>query len=138
MIAFSVKGKEYKLKFGYKVLVSENLFKEFSKISNQENGVELEDIISMLPKMLLAGLQKYHKKEFGYTSDKEKEERMELVYDLLDDYEDESTVDNPHNGYDLFNEIEKELMKNGFLSGMLGTSQKDKLQTEDQPKLIKE
>lgn len=124
MITFSVSGKEYKVKFGYKVLAKENLFKKIIEATNQENGVEFEKIISMVPELLLAGLQKYHKNEFGYITDKEREEKLEIIYDLLDSYEDEGTKDNPHSGYDLYNEMQEELMKNGFLSGIMKTTEK--------------
>lgn len=36
----------------------------------------------------------------------------------MDDYEDESTDENPQNGYVLFEKLQKELFKNGFLSAL--------------------
>ena len=76
-------------------------------------------MISLLPELLLAGLQKNHKDEFGYESDSEKKAVLDKVCDLLDDYEDEGTEENPKSGFDLYQLLDKELEKNGFLSGLL-------------------
>ena len=73
-------------------------------------------MISVMAELFLAGLQKYHFEEFGYFTDSEKVEKMDAVYDLLDQYEAESTEDNPQDGFILWQELQDELEKNGFLS----------------------
>ena len=83
-----------------------------------------KDMIAMLPELILAGLQRKHKDEFGYETEEEKKVAYEKVCDLLDDYEDESTEENPKNGYILFEKASKELEQNGFLSGIMNAMEK--------------
>lgn len=119
MFTFKVDEKEYKVKFGYGVLCKTDLIDRVVNLS-QTNGVNaFHNMMKTLAELLLAGLQKSHKDEFGYESDAEKETALDKVYDLLDDYESESTDENPQDGYTLFEKCQDELMKNGFLSGVL-------------------
>ena len=118
MVTFNVHGKEYKVVFGYGLLTKTDVL---DKVQGITDGKErsLQKMISLLPELLLAGLQKKHKEEFGYDSDSEKEAVLDKVCDLLDDYEDEGTEENPKSGFDLYQLLDKELEKNGFLSGLL-------------------
>lgn len=116
MFSFKVKDKEYKVKFGYEVLSQSDVLMRTSNLGNVNDP---RAILSLLPELLLAGLQKKHKEEFGYETEEEKKTAYGKVCDLLDDYEDESTEENPKNGFELFQGLNKELEKNGFLSGML-------------------
>lgn len=117
MFSFTVAGKEYKVRFGYKVLCSTDLIDRVANISNH-NGDEhpIQNIMSTIAELLLAGLQKNHEDEFGWTTESEKEQALNKVYDLLDSYEDESTPDDSHDGFTMFTMLNEELMKNGFLS----------------------
>lgn len=115
MFSFNVNGKEYKVKFGYGVLCETNLIDELSNGTKEE---KFNKLISILPELLLAGLQKKHFDEFGYETESEKKIALRKVYDLLDDYEEESTEENAKNGFMLFEKLQKDLMSNGFLSGM--------------------
>ena len=115
MFSINVKSKEYKVKFGYGVLCETNLIDELSNGTKEE---EFNKLISILPELLLAGLQKKHFDEFGYETASEKKVALRKVYDLLDDYEEESTEEDEKNGFILFEKLQKELMANGFLSGM--------------------
>ena len=63
--------------------------------------------------------QKYHSKEFGYSNDDEKAQRIEEMLDLFDDYEDESTEEHEQSAATLFSDLQGELQKNGFLSAMM-------------------
>ena len=116
MFSFSANGKTYKVKFGYGVLTQSDILAQVSSMGAINNP---KDMIQMLPELILAGLQRKHKDEFGYETEEEKKAAYEKVCDLLDDYEDESTEENPQNGFTLFEKASKELEKNGFLSGML-------------------
>ena len=101
MVTFNVHGKEYKVVFGYGLLTKTDVL---DKVQGITDGKErsLQKMISLLPELLLAGLQKKHKEEFGYESDSEKEAVLNKVCDLLDDYEDEGTEENPKSGFDFF------------------------------------
>lgn len=116
MFSFTVNGKEYKVKYGYRVLSQTDIL---TQVGNLNKISSPKDIITLLPELILAGLQSKHKDEFGYETAAEKKVAYEKVCDLLDDYEDESTEENPHDGFSLFQEANKELERNGFLSGMV-------------------
>ena len=112
MFTFEVNGKEYKVKFGYGVLCKTDIMDEISK---SDDNTSIRKTLDMSAELLLAGLQKYHKDEFGYTTQKEKEEKKEAIYNLLDEYEDESTDENPQDVFTLSRSINEELMNVGFL-----------------------
>lgn len=117
MFSFDVNGKEYKVRFGYRVLCSTNLIDRVVNIAQQkDDGHAFQNMISTVAELLLAGLQKSHRDEFGYETDSEKKVALDKVYDMLDAYEDESTEENPQDGYTMFEKLQEELMNNGFLS----------------------
>ena len=130
MFSFSANGKTYKVKFGYGVLTQSDILTQVSSMGAINNP---KDMIKMLPELILVGLQKKHKDEFGYETEEEKKIAYDKVCDLLDDYEDESTEENPHNGFTLFEKASQELEKNGFLSGMVKAMKK----SEEEKKLPK-
>lgn len=121
MFSFSVNGKTYKVKFGYGVLSQSDILTKVATMGDINNP---KDIIAMLPELILAGLQRKHKDEFGYETVEEKKVAYDKVCDLLDDYEDESTEESPKNGYILFEKASKELEQNGFLSGIMNAMEK--------------
>ena len=133
MITFKVGDKTYEVRFGYGVLSESDVLDRVSEMGNvdpQQPG-GMRQIVSVLPDLLLAGLQKYHKDSFGYETDEEKNVAFHKVCDLLDDYEEESTEENPKTGYDLFAKLNEELMKNGFLSGAQNSVAQDQMKKKD-------
>lgn len=121
MYIFKVHGKEYKVRFTYRMVCKGDLL---DKVSNLDlENLEVREIVDKLAtttaELLLAGLQKYHSDEFGYESDEEKAERIDAMLDLFDDYEDESTEEKPQSASTLFKDLQSELEKNGFLSTMM-------------------
>ena len=131
MFSFSANGKTYKVKFGYGVLTQSDILTQVSSMGAINNP---KDMIKMLPELILVGLQKKYKDEFGYETEEEKKIAYDKVCDLLDDYEDESTEENPHNGFTLFEKASQELEKNGFLSGMVKAMEE---KSEEEKKLPK-
>ena len=131
MFSFSANGKTYKVKFGYGVLTQSDILTQVSSMGAINNP---KDMIKMLPELILVGLQKKHKDEFGYETEEEKKIAYDKVCDLLDDYEDESTEENPHNGFTLFEKASQELEKNVFLSGMVKAMEE---KSEEEKKLPK-
>lgn len=116
MFSFTVNGKEYKVKYGYGVLCNSDLIDKVTAIGSGDNS--FKGAMKTVTELILAGLQKCHKDEFGYETESEEEAALNKVYDLMDEYEEESTEENPQNGYTLFEKCNEELMKNGFLSQM--------------------
>lgn len=116
MFSFKVGDKEYKVKYGYGVLCNSDLIDKVTSIGQENNG--FKGAMKTVAELILAGLQKCHNDEFGYETESEEETALAKVYDLMDEYEEESTEENPKNGYTLFEKCSEELMKNGFLSQM--------------------
>lgn len=116
MFSFKVGDKEYKVKYGYRVLCNSDLIDKVTAIGQENNG--FKGAMKTVAELILAGLQKCHKDEFGYETESEEETALAKVYDLMDEYEEESTEENPQSGYTLFEKCNEELMKNGFLSEM--------------------
>lgn len=116
MFTFKVGDKEYKVKYGYRVLCNSDLIDKVTSIGQENNG--FKGAMKTVAELILAGLQRCHKDEFGYETESEEETALAKVYDLMDEYEEESTEENPQSGYTLFEKCNEELMKNGFLSEM--------------------
>lgn len=121
MFGFMVNGKEYKVRFGYGVLCKTDLIDRVVNLTNQADSKNaFQSMMSTVAELLLAGLQKKHRDEFGYETENEKKAVLEKIYDLMDDYEDESTEENSQDCYTLFEKLQEELMANGFLSKITG------------------
>ena len=122
MYEFRVNDKIYKIKFGYGVLYKSDLIDRVLTASsgNSESAADtIKNLIGLTSELLLAGLQKRHYDEFGYETDSEREEMILKVCDMIDDYEDENSGENggeKKDGFTLFNDLQGELEKNGFLS----------------------
>lgn len=126
MYIFKIHGKEYKVRFTYRMICEGDLLDKVSDIGNFDD-LDAKGVVNKLAvttaELLLAGLQKYHKDEFGYDSEEERKERIEDMLDMFDDYEDESTDENQQSAATLFRDLQKELEKNGFLSALMTTAE---------------
>lgn len=119
MFSLKIGDKDYAIQFGYGVLGKTNLIDRVTNMVRvKDESTPLRNMIYVMGELLLAGLQKHHKKEFGYLTDSEKDEKMDKVFDLIDQYESEGTEENPQDGYILFEKLQTELEQNGFLSEM--------------------
>ena len=120
MYLFRVGGNTYKIAFGYGVLYKSDLIDRVihATTQNAENPAEtIKNLMGLTAEMLLEGLQKKHKYQFGYETTEEREQRIIEICDLLDEYEDEHAEDEePLNGVTLFADLQKEMERNGFLS----------------------
>ena len=113
MLKIHVNDKDYRIRFGYRVLCESDVI---DKVSNAFSGTgkeEVSKILDVVAELLLAGLQKYHSEEFGYEK-VGREAAKRKVYDFMDCYEDESTEENPKDCFDLFQDLQNELFENGF------------------------
>ena len=119
MYIFKIHGKEYRVKYGYRTVCEDDILDRVMNIGNSEDGTA-RGLISNLAKttveLLLVGLQKYHSDEFGYRDAEEKQTRIDMMLDLLDDYEEESTEEHEQSAATLLSDLQNELEKNGFLS----------------------
>ena len=121
MMTLKISEKELKIKFGYEPTLKTRLLSRMAKmgVEMQENSDGMETIENMLlfiPDVLLVGLQKEHKDEFGYNLDTKEgyEEQKEKVFSLVAEHLDSGEVD----AVDFFNELQEEMTRNGFLKKM--------------------
>lgn len=117
-----MKFMNYEIKFGIEATTKSGILKKIKEIQQSSDDEaqqssddfvdEIEMILNMLPEFLLVGLQKRHKDEFGYdyNTNKGKEEATAKVCELIDEYTDreDSSI------RELFEELIKEVMQNGF------------------------
>lgn len=122
MYIFKIHGKEYKVRFTYRMICEGDLLDKVSAVGDFSE-LDAKGVISKLAittaELLLAGLQKYHSDEFGYKDDNDRKALIDEVLDMFDDYEDESTEEHPQSAFTLFTDLQGELEKNGFLSAMM-------------------
>lgn len=126
MYIFKIHGKEYKVRFTYRMICEGDLLDKVSAIGDFTD-MDAKGIIGKLAvttaELLLAGLQKYHSDEFGYKDEKDRKALIDEILDMFDDYEDESTDEHPQSAFTLFTDLQGELEKNGFLSAMMSASE---------------
>ena len=124
MLEINLGGKPYQIKYAYTPVVKSGILKKLAQMSDGDNGLDsIDKIMNILPELILVGLQKNHKKEFGYVYDTNagKEEKLSKVYDALDDYFDGENAD----FMELFQSLQNELLENSFLSKMFREAQEE-------------
>ena len=124
MLEIKLSGKPYQIKYAYTPVVKSGLLKKLAQMGNSEDGLDsIDNIMNILPELILVGLQKDYKKEFGYVYDTNagKAEKLAKVYDALDDYFDDDDAD----FMALFESLQNELLENSFLSKMFHQAQEE-------------
>lgn len=110
--------KELQVKFGFRATLKTRLLSRMAKLDvkqEESDGMEnVENLMMLLPEFLLVGLQKFHSDEFGFDLDtnKGKEEQIEKVFDIIDDYLD---ANEDTDAIELYNSLTQEMLNNGFL-----------------------
>lgn len=111
-------GKEYTIQFATRPSLKAHILQDIMKTQDMEDISSMEDILlETLPKTLLVGLQMHHNDEFGYdyNTNDGYDEQFEKVTSILYDAIDTNEV----NCMDLFADMQKEMMTNGFLAQMM-------------------
>lgn len=132
MLNLKLGKKEYKIKYAYEPTVRSGLIKKLAGMHSDDNLEYIDATMKILPELILIGLQKFHKAEFGYMYDTNagKEEKLSKVYALLEDYFDEEDSD----FMNLYDSLQNELLENSFLSKMFqDAKQKDDPGTKTEP-----
>lgn len=84
MYIFKIHGTEYKVRFTYRMLCESDLLDKVTDVLSDTEVKTPRGIINRMTlttaELLLAGLQKYHGKEFGYKSDETKKERIDQLH----------------------------------------------------------
>lgn len=119
MTTVKIGEKEFNVTFGYEATLKSKLLTRLAKASTStEDGIlgNVEELLLFMPDFLLVGLQKEHKNEYGYDLDTRKgyDDKRNKLFTLIADAVDNGEVD----CLELFNELEKELTRNGFLKKM--------------------
>ncbi len=125
-------NKEYKIQYGYLATVKSKIIKDLAGLDAGGNELDMLDtVLGILPKLLLVGLQKFHKDEYGCDfSDVESTGRaIEKTGELLDEYFDSSDSDIQG----LFMILQDELVANGFLSKSMRRNQQETAPQENAP-----
>lgn len=128
MLEIKLSGKPYQIKYVYTPVVKSGILKKLAQMGNSEDGLDsIDNVMNILPELILVGLQKNHKKDFGYVYDTNagKAEKLAKVYDALDDYFDDENAD----FMGLFESLQNELLENSFLSKMFREAQEEVKET---------
>lgn len=118
MLTVKFGDKELNIKYGYEATVKNGIIKKLAELEKTDDGIEIIDnILMLLPELILVGLQKFHSDEYGFDpyNKEQKEKKLSEVYAMLDDYFDTDEADIQK----LFSDIKEELLDNGFLAKLL-------------------
>lgn len=154
MKVIKVNGKEYKIKFGYLAVSSSDILSDFLKMttklegvmSDEQEGIDdstsmelIAELIPLVGRATLAGLQKYHGDVFGVDYENENDVALKLktVFELLDDYFDPEDGERQESAIEMFWGYVDELRNAGFLSGKAETEEKTPKQPQDHKKAAK-
>lgn len=119
--------KEYQIQFGYIVTAKSGIIGKISNIEKMMNGKmtpeEIDKFLMFIPEIVLVGLQKFHRDEFGYdyNTDEGKDVALDKVGSLVDDYFDREDADFNK----LLDTLTEELMNNSFLSKLFREEQEN-------------
>lgn len=111
-------GKEYTIQFATRPSLKSHILQDIMKTQDMKDISSMEDILlETLPKTLLVGLQMHHNEEFGYDykTNEGYDEQLEKVSNILYDAIDTNEI----NCMDLFDDMQKEMVTNGFLAQMM-------------------
>ena len=119
--------KEYQIQFGYIVTAKSGIIGKIANIEKMMNGEmtpeEIDKFLMFIPEIVLVGLQKFHRDEFGYdyNTDEGKDVALDKVGSLVDDYFDREDADFNK----LLDTLTEELMNNSFLSKLFREEQEN-------------
>lgn len=121
MKTITIKGKEYKIKFGYNSFCDTDLLDRASEImgiladktiTKKDNDFTVK-MFKTTRELLFEGFKKYNPVE-----------KVSDIGDLLDDYFDEGTEEDTHGLIDVFGIVAQELLAEGFFGDILKKSEK--------------
>lgn len=120
----TIKNKKYDVKFAYIATVKSGIIRKLVGIGSEEGDAigNIETMLQIVPEILLVGLQKNHRKEFGYNYDtlEGRDEALEKTYDLVENY-----IDEGNDFKDLFTGLQDEMVSNSFLAKLFATTESE-------------
>ncbi len=126
-------GKEYTIQFATRPSLKSHILQDIMKTQDMKDISSMEDILlETLPKTLLVGLQMHHNEEFGYDykTNEGYDEQLEKVSNILYDAIDTNEI----NCMDLFDDMQKEMVTNGFLAQMMESLERAQEQEQEKKK----
>lgn len=122
----NIQDKTYNIQYAYKPTLKSKLISKVAKSQSKLNEMTddelegLEDFLLVIPEMILVGLQKNHSDEFGYNTDTNEgwNEQLDKVFNLMDVF-----FDNDGDIKKLFEDLQEEMVTNGFLAKMFREEQ---------------
>ena len=118
MLNLKLGKAQLSIRFGYEATVRSGIIKRLASLSTEADDTfdKMDAIMEIIPELILVGVQKFHKDEYGYDykTNAGKEEALSKIYELLDDYFEEEDADFSK----LLESLQNELMENGFLAKM--------------------
>ena len=124
MTKIKIGKKEYNIFFAMQPTVQSGIVGKLAEVEGRKEwGTEnFGDFLATVTELLLVGLQKNYKDEFGYNylTGEGKDEALAKAYDLMDQLaEDEGDYDYT----DLYADLEEELLENGFFKKLFQKEQ---------------
>lgn len=118
MLEIKLGNTELKIKFGYEVVARTGILQKLVEMDGEDKNKvsDIDKVMNILPELILVGVQKTNKERFGYDyrTGAGKDKKLDIVYDLLDEYFEQDDAD----FMELFNQLQEELTEKGFLSKM--------------------
>lgn len=126
MMTLKIGEKELKVKFGYKPTLKSRIITRMVRQEKEAEGLQendevgalekVEDLMLIVPEIILVGLQKFHKEEYGYNYDTNegKDVALDKIYDLMDEYFENQGSD----FIKLYNDLQEEMLKESFLASV--------------------
>lgn len=118
MTKVKIGKKEYKIYFAMEPTVKSGILSKMARLQDAEMDIDnIGNLLGIMTELLLVGLQKFHREEFGYKydSEEEKDAAMSKAYSLMDEIAD-SNDEMDYIG--LYNKLQAELLENGFFAKM--------------------
>ena len=118
MTKVKIGKKEYKIYFAMEPTVKSGILSKMARLQDAEMDFDnIGNLLGIMTELLLVGLQKFHREEFGYKydSEEEKDAAMSKAYSLMDEIAD-SNDEMDYIG--LYNKLQKEMLENGFFAKM--------------------
>lgn len=121
MMTINVNGTEYKVKFGYNSFCDSDLLDRTSEVMDILRGKTEANTDSAFTRRLFIVTRDLL---FEGFKKKNPVESLTEVGNILDDYFDEGTEDDPHGIVDIFGMLAQELLSEGFFGNLLTESTK--------------
>ena len=125
MTKIKIGKKNYDIFFAMQPTVQSGIVGKLAEVEGRKEwGAEnFGDFLATVTELLLVGLQKNYKDEYGfnYLTGEGKDEALAKAYDLMDQLAEDT--DSEYDYTDLYNDLQTELLENGFFKKLFQKEQ---------------